>query len=56
MNIILNKLNLNPIDYIEFIAERPGHDFAYHLSSKKIQKELNWKQQISFEDGITNLI
>ena len=56
MNIILNKMNLNPSNYIEYIAERPGHDFAYHLSSKKIQDKLNWKQEISFENGISDLI
>ena len=56
MNIILDKLHLNPKDYITYIKDRPGHDFAYHLSSKKIQSKLNWKQQISFEDGISQLV
>lgn len=52
IKIILNKLNLNTDEYIQFINERPGHDFAYHLCSEKIKKELNWKQEISFEEGI----
>lgn len=53
MQTILNKLNLKFEDCIEFIEERPGHDFAYHLYSGKIKKkELKWNQNISFEKGI----
>ena len=29
-------------DLIEFVEDRPGHDFRYSMSSKKISKELNW--------------
>ena len=39
---------------IEFVKDRPGHDFRYALNSKKIKKNLKWKPITSFEKGIEN--
>lgn len=39
-------------DLIEFISDRPGHDFRYSLDSKKIRKKLAWKPTYKFEDGL----
>jgi len=44
------------IDLITFITDRPGHDFRYALSSKKIQKELGWIPRHQFEQGIEKTI
>ena len=43
-------------DLIEFVEDRPGHDFRYSLDSKKLQTELGWKPKINFEDGLKNTI
>ena len=43
-------------ELIEHVTDRPGHDLCYHLCSRKIQNELSWKQQISFEEGIKDLL
>ncbi len=40
---------------VEFVADRPGHDFRYSLSSEKLRK-LGWEPKIKFKDGITNTI
>ena len=45
-----------PLDLIEFVKDRPGHDFRYSLDSSKIRTELNWSQKTNFEDGIENTI
>ncbi|BFI73643.1 GDP-mannose 4,6-dehydratase [Nanoarchaeota archaeon] len=37
--------------YIEFVEDRPGHDFRYSIDATKI-KELGWKPKYSFEEGI----
>ena len=37
---------------IKYIADRPGHDRRYALNSNKIQKKLNWKPQINFDNGL----
>ena len=49
---IMNK----PLDLIEFVEDRPGHDFRYSLDSSKIRAELNWSQKVNFDDGIENTI
>ncbi len=41
---------------IDYVADRPGHDFRYALSSKKIEKELGWKPHMRFEDGIKKTV
>ena len=43
-------------DLIEYVEDRPGHDFRYSMSSNKISKELSWKPEISFEEGIEKTV
>lgn len=43
-------------DAIEFVQDRPGHDFRYALSSDKIRTELGWKPQKTFEQGLNETI
>ena len=41
---------------IEKVADRLGHDFRYSLNIGKIEKELGYKPEVSFEDGIRETI
>ena len=41
---------------IEYVADRPGHDFRYALSDKKINGELGWKPKVRFEEGIKKTV
>ena len=50
------KIMDKPEDLIEFVEDRPGHDFRYSMSSKKIAKELDWKMKINFETGLEKTI
>jgi dTDP-glucose 4,6-dehydratase len=34
------------------VPDRPGHDRRYLLDSSKLRRELGWKPQIPFEDGL----
>lgn len=43
-------------DLIEFIVDRPGHDFRYSLSSNKIRRNLSWKPAHKLEDGLKKTI
>jgi len=43
-------------DLIEYVEDRPGHDFRYSMSSNKISKEYGWKPKIGFEEGIEKTI
>tara|TARA_B100001248_G_scaffold198009_1_gene152469 strand:- start:4306 stop:5316 length:1011 start_codon:yes stop_codon:yes gene_type:complete len=49
-----NSMKYNEL--IEFVADRPGHDFRYSVNSKKIKKELNWNPKENFESGILRTI
>lgn len=43
-------------ELIEYVQDRPGHDFRYSLNSDKIYNETGWKAQITFEQGIETTI
>ena len=43
-------------DLIEFVEDRPGHDFRYSMSSKKISEELDWKVNTTFEKNLEKTI
>lgn len=43
-------------DLIEFVDDRPGHDFRYSMNSKKLQDELNWSPKITFDEGLKNTV
>jgi len=51
---ILEYMNKSK-DLIEFVGDRPGHDFRYSLDSSKIKK-IGWKIETDFETGLKNTI
>ncbi len=55
IEIILKELGKSK-DLIEFVEDRPGHDWRYAMDISKIQNELGWTPKISLEDGLRKLI
>ena len=41
---------------ITFVKDRPGHDFRYAIDATKIETELNWKAEETFETGLKKTI
>jgi len=39
-------------DSIEYVKDRPGHDYRYATSIDKIKKELKWEPKTSLDDGL----
>jgi len=39
-------------DLIEFVTDRPGHDFRYAIDFSKLQTEIGWKPKHSFDAGL----
>ena len=46
------KINDKFEECVEFITDRPGHDFRYAIDSSKIFKNLGWSPNQTFESGI----
>ena len=43
-------------DLITYVKDRPGHDVRYAIDSTKIQNELGWQPQESFESGLKKTV
>lgn len=41
---------------ISFVKDRPGHDLRYAIDSRKIQRELGWRPQETFETGLRKTV
>jgi len=53
--LILEQLNLSD-EWIEYVQDRPGHDFRYAVNPEKIEKELGWRPNRLFRDGLKKTI
>lgn len=43
-------------ELITFVKDRPGHDVRYAIDASKIEKELGWVPEESFETGIRKTV
>ncbi|ELX4206523.1 dTDP-glucose 4,6-dehydratase [Vibrio vulnificus] len=41
---------------ITYVKDRPGHDVRYAIDASKIERELGWKPQETFESGIRKTV
>lgn len=51
---ILNLLG-RPQSLIQYVKDRPGHDYRYCLDSSRIRK-LGWRPKVSFQKGISETV
>ncbi|HLH39569.1 MAG TPA: dTDP-glucose 4,6-dehydratase [Bryobacteraceae bacterium] len=45
-----------PESLMKPVADRPGHDRRYALSSEKVMRETGWHPRVSFEEGLKRTI
>jgi dTDP-glucose 4,6-dehydratase len=43
-------------DQIRFVSDRPGHDRRYAINANKLETELGWRAEESFETGIRKTV
>jgi dTDP-glucose 4,6-dehydratase len=43
-------------ELIEFVPDRPGHDLRYAIDPSKIERELGWRIEQTFESGIAETV
>lgn len=48
--------NSNYRDLITFVTDRPGHDVRYAIDAGKIERELGWVPQETFESGLRKTV
>jgi dTDP-glucose 4,6-dehydratase len=41
---------------IQFVADRPGHDLRYAVDCSKLERELGWRPEVSFEEGLRRTV
>lgn len=54
-HFVLKEMDKNPVGHIQYVKDRPGHDYRYALDSTKI-RSLGWGPKISFEEGMRKTI
>ncbi|MBI4127480.1 MAG: dTDP-glucose 4,6-dehydratase [Parcubacteria group bacterium] len=54
-DVILAATN-KPATLKRFVKDRPGHDRRYALDASKIERELGFRPQVNFEEGIKRTI
>ena len=41
---------------IRFVPDRPGHDLRYAIDAGRIERELGWRAQETFESGLEKTV
>ena len=54
--IVLDYLGDKTSSKIEFVRDRPGHDWRYAVDDSLIRDKLEWEPKVSFESGIESTI
>lgn len=52
---VLHLMN-KPLDIIENVGDRPGHDKRYSIDCSKIQKTTGWKPQYTFDEALKETV
>lgn len=55
-NILASIKPANYTDLINFVTDRPGHDVRYALDRSKIEQDLGWKPEVSFDIGLKKTV
>jgi dTDP-glucose 4,6-dehydratase len=44
------------LQLVKYVADRPGHDRRYAIDARKLEGELGWRAQESFETGLRKTV
>jgi dTDP-glucose 4,6-dehydratase len=55
VHLIVDNLGISE-DHIKYVKDRLGHDKRYAIDPSKIEKELGWKPEYTFDTGIVKTI
>lgn len=43
-------------DLIQFVEDRPGHDFRYAMDISTVERDLGWRPSVTFEQGLSETV
>ena len=52
----LNRESGSSLNLIKYVNDRLGHDHRYAIDSTKIHKNLGWKPEFTFQEGIKSTV
>jgi dTDP-glucose 4,6-dehydratase len=52
----LAPANIPHAERIEFVTDRPGHDFRYSIDASKLRRELGWAPTRALADGLDDTV
>ena len=52
----LGRENGESEQLITYVKDRAGHDLRYAIDSSKLQRELNWRPSLQFEEGLEKTV
>ena len=44
------------LSLVQFVSDRPGHDFRYAIDGAKIRRELGWAPQVNLDEGLRKTV
>lgn len=56
LQILVPRSDLNYRSLITFVSDRPGHDRRYAIDARKVQRELGWQPQETFNSGLEKTV
>jgi dTDP-glucose 4,6-dehydratase len=59
IDIVVAKTGRDPQkirDTITYVTDRPGHDRRYAINCSKLKRELGWKQELMFNEGLEKTV
>jgi dTDP-glucose 4,6-dehydratase len=56
VNRVLAHLDRDPAEWVEHVADRPNHDRRYLIEPAKIERDLGWRPQVDFKQGLAETV
>jgi dTDP-glucose 4,6-dehydratase len=54
---LVSKSNFKPHrQLVKYVTDRPGHDRRYAIDARKLESELGWRAEESFETGLRKTV
>ncbi len=44
------------LQLVKYVTDRPGHDRRYAIDARKLERELGWRAEESFETGLRKTV